>query len=101
MPVDPNDYRVRDGFGDWTRGLVFQWRWWQKIGSWDHDHCVFCGREFCDEPHESSDGKPSLTEGYAARGPVSAPKDKQRDGYHWVCRSCFDDLREYFAWSAR
>ena len=52
-------------------------------GGWDHDHCEFCWETFAQE------GTPrSLAEGFATE-----------DGYHWICRSCFDDFRERFGWS--
>ncbi|MHC4822795.1 MAG: hypothetical protein ACYTEP_02125 [Planctomycetota bacterium] len=49
----------------------------------DHDHCEFCSATFTVEK-----GKDTLQEGF-----VTA------DGERWVCRSCFEDFHEPFAWS--
>ena len=47
------------------------------------DHCEFCSREF----HESGTGPDVLTEGYASR-----------NGFRWICRTCFDDFQDEFQW---
>jgi hypothetical protein len=49
---------------------------------WDHDHCSFCGVEFCLKEHCNS-----LKEGYATL-----------DDYYWICPTCFDDFKDLFGW---
>jgi hypothetical protein len=65
--VDQNDWRIASGQEQWCRGLVFRWSRWAPTptiaykpdgttepATWDHDHCEFCWREFCDTEHVPS-----------------------------------------------
>ncbi|MBR5251867.1 MAG: hypothetical protein IKV52_03480 [Oscillospiraceae bacterium] len=47
----------------------------------DHEHC-----EFCFEKFGSKDGW--LKEGYCTT-----------DGYHWICKNCFEDFCKEFEWT--
>src|SRR5215475_9807512 len=93
--VDLNDWRIASGQERWCRGLVFKWSQWTprptisykpdgttEPAIWDHDHCEFCGREFCDTHHDCGDGSHPLTEGWTACGPAGSTK-----GCHAVWRS--------------
>ena len=46
----------------------------------NHDHCEFCGAKFSCE-------KGDLENGYATE-----------DGYHWICKKCFEDFETEFCW---
>ncbi|WP_420968017.1 hypothetical protein [Bradyrhizobium sp. B120] len=72
-------------------GLKLQFRRyarWNK--SWDHDHCAACGAKFAE-----LDGPEIQHEGYATR--EDYPKGAC---YEWICKDCFDDLKDYLQWSA-
>jgi len=112
--VDEDDWRIAHGQGEWSRGLVVRWSRWLPTPTikitptgdvepsvWNHDHCEFCWQEFCDSEHDLGDGTQSLTEGYAARGPRGLPPEQQRDDYHWICPTCFNDLKDYFGWTLK
>lgn len=49
----------------------------------DHDHCEFCSATFVTEERPGT-----LQVGFMTS-----------DGERWICRSCFDDLHESFAWN--
>lgn len=55
---------------------------------WDHDHCVICWAKFAE-----FEGPEILHEGYA-----TTAESKWGEDYHWVCPTCFDDLRNIFGW---
>ena len=57
---------------------------------WDHDHCAGCWAKFAE-----FDGPDILHEGYATCDDY--PKGAR---YEWVCKCCFDDLRDEMRWSA-
>ena len=62
---------------------TWQWSsWFTKRAEWDHDHCEFCGAKFM-----ASGEDDVLQEGFMAQ-----------DGYYWICRECFDDFAETYAW---
>ncbi len=50
--------------------------------TWDHDRCEFCGAKLIAE-----DRPGVLREGYATE-----------DGYRWFCTTCFEDVKDRFAW---
>jgi len=88
--VAEDDWRltnVRD-----LRGASFRWKeWHQPSPVWDHDHCVGCWAKFS---HQISD---ALKEGYA----ITAETSGNGEDYYWLCRSCFEDLKESLEWSER
>ncbi len=49
--------------------------------NWDHDHCSFCWVKFS----ETGASNETEAEGYTCD-----------DGYHWVCKQCFDDFKVEF-----
>jgi hypothetical protein len=55
---------------------------------WDHDHCMACWAKFAD-----FDGPDILHEGYA-----TTAESKWGEDYHWVCSTCFTDLRDVMNW---
>ena len=56
---------------------------------WDHDHCSGCWAKFMDRA-----GPGIQLDGYA----VTADGER-REGYHWVCASCFEALKDQLDWS--
>jgi len=79
---DKPDWRL-GGQERYLTGVTLHWREYRAPrADWDHDHCAFCWTKFME-------GSESDVEhaGYATA-----------DNYHWVCKQCFDDFRERFAW---
>ena len=65
------------------------WIKYYQLGEhWDHDHCAACGTMFC--LHEKCD---SQKEGYAVTEDYQLGED-----YEWVCRSCFEELKDILDW---
>ena len=77
---------------DWLREAIWRWEVYRKPSpTWDHEHCVFCDRVIA-EPSASRQGV--LHEAWTTNF-VHPEGDA---GYEWVCPSCFEQLRETFAW---
>jgi hypothetical protein len=73
------------------KGLRLQFlRYTKQSEKWDHDHCAGCWAKFAE-----FDGPDILHEGYATCDDY--PKGAR---YEWVCKCCFDDLRDEMRWSA-
>jgi hypothetical protein len=84
--VPETDWRLAFGALH-LRGARFHWKaWYPPSEDWDHDHCIGYSAKFM--LHEGC-----LSEGYAVTG-----HEKFRDDYHWVCKSCFEDLKENLGW---
>jgi hypothetical protein len=68
--------------------LKFQ-RYVRWNDNWDHDHCAACWAKFAE-----GDDADILHEGYATC-------DDYVHGarYDWVCRVCFDELKEDLRWT--
>ena len=84
---DP-DWRM--DFARHLSGVTFHWKRYQRWSeTWDHDHCSGCWAPF------SEDRDDTLHEGYATGddGPRGAE-------YHWVCATCFSDLKPELGWSS-
>jgi hypothetical protein len=82
---EPNDWRLTNQ-ERYLKGAELSWRKYHPANSDnDHDHCEFCQAKFMvkDEPD-------ALREGY------STP-----DGYRWICRACFNDFLDLFAWKIK
>jgi len=77
------DWRERDQ-EDYLLGREFEKREYQQASeTWDHDHCDFCWKKFCQAGTEVAAAVPGcLTEGFVTL-----------DGDHWVCEVCFFDFR--------
>jgi len=77
-----NDWRLR-GQLRYLKGKTWYWKKWsQSRPGWDHDHCEFCWQKFCND--NCGEGVP---EGYA-----------DRSEYTWLCKKCFADFAQMFAW---
>lgn len=84
MP-DPKDWRLTNQ-EQYLQGAVLTWRQYAPANPEnDHDHCEFCFAKFMrvSEPN-------ALHEGY------STP-----DRYRWICKPCFDDFVDLFAWQIK
>jgi hypothetical protein len=57
--------------------------------SWDHDHCAACWAKFAE-----FDGHDIQHEGHA-----TGDGYKFGAGYEWVCRECFNDLKDDLGWT--
>jgi len=90
MQTDPDkDWRIANA--EHLKGQRLHFRRYRRWSdTWDHDHCAACWAKF------TEDGDADIQhEGYATG-------DDYRLGaaYDWVCRSCFEDLKEEMQWSA-
>jgi hypothetical protein len=87
--VAEDDWRLSNA--SFLQGAAFRWkRWRQPSADWDHDHCVGCWAKF-----SLYEGDESLKEGYA----ITRETSTHGEDYYWICRSCFDDLKERLGWS--
>lgn len=77
---------------DWLRETFWRWEAYCKPNpKWTHEHCVFCNQLIA----EPSDGSSkALHEAWVTTfvHPEGDP------GYQWICPSCFEELRDTFAW---
>ena len=82
MP-EKDDWR-RMGQEKYLKGINLTWKKYTKYrDDWDHDHCTFCSAKFME-----SEAPDILKEGYASD-----------DNYYWVCKECYEDFKDEFAWS--
>jgi len=64
-------------------GVTLRWQEYHAPrADWDHDHCAFCWAKFMEKTVPDT-----VHAGYATL-----------DRYHWICKPCFNDFRERFAW---
>jgi hypothetical protein len=84
--MNPNDdWRVANATH--LKAASFRWKkYYRWSESWTHDHCAACRATFSLVPGD-------LDEGYAVN-----EEDIHGADYHWVCKTCFDDLREIMEW---
>jgi hypothetical protein len=80
--IEKNDWRLTNQ-QNYLHGVILFWRKWTGPSErWDHDHCDFCWTKFMEV-----DSPEVLHEGYTTQ---------ERD--RWVCRDCYEDFKEMFAW---
>lgn len=71
----------------YLKGKNLQFKQYKKYREgWDHDHCEFCFTKFM----ESNTSEEFQKEGYTTS-----------DNYHWICKQCFEDFKEYFEWKVQ
>jgi len=99
MAADEDDWRLTDQ-ETWLHGAELTWkRYHARSETWEHEHCVFCWARFMDpayyEGHRRhiAEHPEVLTEGY-----TTTASHEQGADYHWICKPCFDDFAERFAW---
>jgi hypothetical protein len=72
------------------KGRRWHFRRYTRRGeAWDHDHCAACWAKFAE-----FEGPDIQHQGYATRD-----DDLKGAVYEWVCRTCFDDLKDDMGWS--
>jgi hypothetical protein len=79
-PDNPKQWRIENACH--LKGVRRYARWSE---TWNHDHREGCWAKFAE-----FDGPNIQHEGYATR-----------NSYHWVCRECFEDLKDNLEWSLK
>lgn len=80
--IEKDDWRLR-GQEKYLKGAtLYRTKYTPSSKTWGHDHCEFCWAEFSLESCPDS-----LQEGWTTE-----------DNYHWICKQCFEDLKELFVW---
>ena len=83
------DKQWRIDTGSLLKGATLRKAKWKAPGDdWEHDHCFCCWAEFA---AREADGV--LHEGY-----TTTARHGHRAGYHWVCETCFVDLKSEMQW---
>ena len=81
--VGKEDWRLT-GQEKYLKGASLEWKTYTRYREgWEHDHCEFCWAKFMETA-----GPEIHTEGYATQ-----------DNYRWICKPCFEDFKEMFAWT--
>lgn len=81
--MSTEDWRILPWHEEKYKGVTLMRCCWVGDTLGDHDHCVFCWEKFADD-------EGCLQEGY-----------RTADDHHWICGSCFNDLRERFEWKVQ
>jgi hypothetical protein len=99
MPADKDDWRLTDQ-ESYLNGAELTWkRYRARSETSEHEHCVFCWAKFMDpdfsETHHQyiAEHPDVLTDGYT----TTASHEQGADS-HWICKPCFDDFADRFAW---
>jgi hypothetical protein len=80
-------------FAQHLQGVTLRYQKYQRwSASWDHDHCAACWVTLAE-----FDGKDVQREGYATCEDY-AHGARRGARYDWVCRDCFEDLKEFTGW---
>jgi hypothetical protein len=85
----PEQWRL--DMGEAWRGVRFErkvYRRWND--SWDHDHCLLCGRTLAEAEEGYADAQ---HEGYATTEDYVHGAE-----YSWLCVDCFEDAHEALEW---
>jgi hypothetical protein len=86
---NPKQWRIDNA--KHLKGVRLQFRRYRRWSeSWDHDHCSGCWAKFAE-----FDGPGIQHEGYATGDDYHLGAE-----YEWVCRECFEDLRNDLDWTA-
>ena len=81
--IDDADWRLHGQEQDLLGAVLRRRRYLPPRPDWDHDHCEFCWVKFMDVDHPGIE-----RDGYVTR-----------DGYRWICHTCFDSFRARFGWT--
>ncbi|MGK9165810.1 hypothetical protein KXR53_05905 [Inquilinus limosus] len=84
------EHQWRADFAKHLKGARLQYRRYERWSeTWDHDHCAGCWAKFMEA------GGPDIQdEGY-----TTCDDYEEGAGYEWVCRECFDILKEHMQWT--
>lgn len=83
--VATGDWRLTNQMA-YMKAATLAWRTYVPPSeSWDHDHCEFCFAKFLPAPA----GPDVEVAGYVTLD----------DSERWVCKRCFDNFRDLFAWN--
>jgi hypothetical protein len=86
---NPKQWRIENA--NHLRGVRLKLRRYNRRSeNWDHDHCSACWAKFAE-----FNGPEIQHEGYATWHDYGLGA-----GYEWVCRKCFDDLKDDLGWTA-
>jgi hypothetical protein len=90
MSADPNkQWRIDNAHHlKGTRLRFLHYTRWSE--TWDHDHCSGCMVRFAEFEVE---GEEVQHDGFA-----TCEDYKHGARYAWVCRTCFEDLKEEMGW---
>ncbi len=81
------DWRIANCFN--LTGLPLRHKQWtQYRQGWDHDHCEACFATFA-----ALEGADYLKEGF-----TTTEEHPRGAMYHWVCNTCFSELRNKLKW---
>jgi hypothetical protein len=102
MAVAADDWR-RAGQEKYLSGARLTWKRYQaRSGNSEHEHCAFCWQKFLDAQYSESarrvladEPEKNAAYGYATVGGAG----QQSAGEHWICKRCFEDFAEEFAWT--
>ena len=99
MAAGEHDWRLTDQ-ETWLHGAELTWkRYHARSETSEHEHCVFCWAKFMDPDFSDAHRQhiaqhpDVLTEGY-----TTTNSHKHGTDYHWICKPCFDDFAQRFAW---
>src|SRR5215470_3887556 len=88
-PTEAQWLQWRLDFAKRLRGITLRYQIYKRwSASWDHDHCAACWTTFAE-----FNGPNIQHEGYA-----TCDDYEHGANYDWVCRDCFEDLKEYMGW---
>jgi hypothetical protein len=88
-PTEAQWLQWRLDFAKRLEGVALQYqKYRRRSASSDHDHCAACWAKFAE-----FDGPDIQHEGYA-----TCEDYKHGARYDWVCRDCFEDLKEFMGW---
>lgn len=99
MAAEDSDWRLTDQDSYLHGATLTHKRYRARSETWEHEHCVFCWTKFMDPDFSAehrryiAEHPDVLTEGYT----TTAEHERGAD-YHWICKPCFDDFAERFAW---
>lgn len=99
MHAEQDDWRLTDQ-DRYLHGAELTWKSYRaRSETWEHEHCVFCWAKFMDPDFSKehaghiAEHPDVLTEGY-----TTTTSHEHGADYHWICKPCFDDFSERFAW---